>query len=78
MGYVTHYPDVYLYVIVSKHIHTCCLCIHVQYEHTHLHTTEQVLLVKEGLYGVQEHVHWCLDKLSAPHPPTAGQVIPEV
>ena len=75
MGYVTHYPDVYLYVIVSNNIHTC---IHVQYEHTHLHTTEQVLLVKEGLYGVQEHVHWCLDKLSTLHPPMAGQVIPEV
>eukprot|EP00731_Ephydatia_muelleri_P004485 Em0002g661a len=50
--------------------------------HDHLDPTrnsklKQVLLVKEGLYGVQEHVHWCLDKLSAPQPPTAGQVIPE-
>ncbi|KAL5496983.1 hypothetical protein EMCRGX_G013364 [Ephydatia muelleri] len=25
-----------------------------------LELREQVLLVKEGLYGVQEHVHWCL------------------
>lgn len=38
-------------------------------------TTEQVLLVKEGLDSAQEHVRsclCCLDKLSAPQPPTAG------
>ena len=61
----------YVHMYIHMHVHT----------HTHdTHTTGQVLLVKEGLGSAQEHVHSCLrclDKLSAPQPPTPdvdGQV----